>query len=99
MEGNAVLLGPLFDMCAGRHRGNRESREAFARISERRSAQRERVYAWVQRSGPDGITCRELASAWGCGMNQISGRFSELKASGRIRKVGVREGCGVCVAD
>jgi hypothetical protein len=88
----------LFDVTATRHRGNLESMEAYKRFKPKQADQRQMVYGYVSRAGRAGITCRELATLLDVGMNQISGRFSELKASQRIVKVGVREGCAVYVA-
>jgi hypothetical protein len=90
--------GPLFDICAGRHRGNPESLAALKRCVPQRAQQRARVLESIRASGSNGLTCRELSKAWGCMMNQVSGRFSELKAMGLVQKVGVRDGSGICVA-
>ena len=49
---------------------------------------RDRVYQAVCNNG--GITCKELASQWGCSPNDISGRFTELKDKGFIRATGKR---------
>lgn len=46
---------------------------------------------------PKGITCKELAAKMGVGMNQISGRFSELKKSKLITKIGVRDGSAIMI--
>lgn len=91
---------PLWDVCARRHGGNVESRAA--RIACRVSEQRDKVLAAVEAAGAQGVTCHELAAAWGVTPNTISGRFSELKATGHIRKAGTRKNaagqrCGVLV--
>lgn len=90
---------PLFDLCAARHRGATESVAAYQRIALTVDHQRMRVLEEVMASGDSGITCRELADKWNVGMNQISGRFSELKAAGLISKTGARGGCAVLVAN
>ena len=82
-----------FDVCANRHGGNAESIAANRRNAATRANQRASVLAACQRT--NGVTCRELAEEWNVGMNQISGRFSELKQTGEIYKIGVRNGCGV----
>jgi len=92
-----MSYGPLFDICYGRHQGNPESRAAFERHAPHRARQRARVLESIRAAGATGLTCRELSKAWGCMMNQVSGRFSELKAMGLVRKVGVRDGSGVCI--
>jgi len=93
-----IQLG-LFDVTAGRHGGNVESAAAYARLKPRQYAQRDMVYDYIARADRIGITCRELAEMLDVGMNQISGRFTELKATGRIVKAGVRDGCAVYVAE
>jgi len=85
----------LWDICEARHRSNPESRAAFDRAAPNIPHQRAKVLEAVKNSGDRGLTCRELCSAWGCMMNQVSGRFSELKAAGLISKKGVRDGCAV----
>lgn len=85
----------LWDICARRHRGNPRSKAAFERLKPDLQGQREKVYRAVLEAGQDGLTCRELAKRWGVGMNQVSGRFSELKRDGRVKVVGERDGCGV----
>jgi len=88
---------PLFDVCAGRHGGNRESVAANYRHLSGRAEQRGRVFRAVRAAGEGGITCRELAEAWGIGMHRISGRFTELRIEGRIARKRVRAGCAVYV--
>ena len=83
----------LFDICAGRHRGNPESETANDRVAGKKGADRHRVLMECRRRG--GVTCKELSDEWGVGMNQISGRFTELKRLGLIKKVGVRGGSGI----
>lgn len=86
-----------FDVCATRHGGNPESIAANKRNAATKGDQRAAVLCACQRV--NGVTCRELAEEWGVGMNQISGRFSELKQTGEIWKIGVRNGCGVFRVD
>lgn len=80
---NALISGlPLFDhmdVCAGRHGGSPESRAAFREHRGSFSESRARVLGLIRDSGADGLTCKEAARILGVGMNQISGRFSELK--------------------
>lgn len=83
----------LFDVCARKHKGNAESAAANRRVNKQRD--REKVFAACSLRG--GTTCRELATLLGVGMNQISGRFSELKRDNRIKRIGTRDGCGVYV--
>ncbi len=81
------------DVCAARHKGNPESLAANERAECTKARQRRNVYEAVCAAGD--LTCRDLANAWGVGMNVISGRFTELKAAGMIVKTGVRDGCAV----
>ena len=61
--------------------------ENFQGMAEDLVVDRERVYDAVL-SHPNGICCKELASKWGCNPNDISGRFTELRKSGRILAIG-----------
>ena len=88
----------LFDVCAGRHKGNPQSVAANNKNAGRRIKQRHEVFSAVYNAGADGITCRELAKQWEVGMNVISGRFSELKFLKLIRPAGRRDDCAVYVA-
>ena len=82
------------DITRNRHGGNPESIAAFEAIRNSLPQQRSTVLQWIE-AAHDGLTCKELAAAWGVGMNVISGRFSELKRDGLIAKRGTRGGCGV----
>lgn len=86
------------DICAGRHRGNPESIRAFEGLLDSLPERRRRVLRAIADQGENGLTCRELAARWDVPMHQISGRLTELKASGLIRKNGVRERSAVMVA-
>lgn len=92
MEKPAPL--PLFDITANRHQGNAESREAFKKIGRLAFNDRQLVYQRIHQAGAAGVTVKEVAQGMGVQINQISGRFTELKAAGLIRKVAVRDGCG-----
>jgi DNA-binding Lrp family transcriptional regulator len=92
----------LWDICGRKHKNNPESRAAFRQLDA--SQQRARVLAAVQQAGIHGLTCHELADRWNVSPHQISGRFSELKKQGAIRKRGTRinsagNSCGVLVAN
>ena len=89
---NALAGLPLFDICQNRHGGNAESAAAFARVARSHSAKCEAVYSAICEAGPDGLTCKELAARWGVGMNEISGRWTDLKAAERIERVLGRDG-------
>jgi DNA-binding transcriptional regulator YhcF (GntR family) len=85
------------DITRHRHRGNQESETAFERVRQVIPEQRFEVLRAIRAAGKEGLTCKELAKQWGVDMNKISGRFSELKRDGMIRKIGVREDSGVMV--
>jgi predicted transcriptional regulator len=88
---------PLWDVCANKHKGNAESKEANAKASSGKLQMREYVLLNIEKAGDYGLTCKELADKWGVGMNTISGRWTELKAAGLIEQIGRRDGCGVYV--
>lgn len=80
------------DITRNRHRGNPESVAAHQKMKDGKRQQRQRVLEAV-RGAPSGLglCCHELAAAWGTTPNAISGRFTELKKAGKIRKVGTRQ--------
>lgn len=88
----------LFDTSRGRK--NRESQAAHKRLMKgnRKQLQMYRVLGYLESAGQHGATCREVAELMETGMNAISGRFTELKANGRIEKIAVRNGCAVYIA-
>lgn len=85
------------DICANRHQGNPESQAAFDRVATSLPAARKRVFEHIQSRGLDGATAQECADAFGIPIHKVSGRFSELKRDGLIRKVDVRNHGGVYV--
>lgn len=80
------------DPCRHRHGGNECSVAAYRRVDA--SGDRRAVLDLV-RGASVGLTLKEACSRLGRSPNQISGRFTELKASGLIRVEGRRDGCGV----
>ena len=83
-------LGELFDVCARKHKGNKESRKAFQSIKDRLTDMQLVVLSWVRNAGDEGLTCDELSAILGKGENVYSGRFSELHFKGLIKKIGTR---------
>jgi predicted transcriptional regulator len=79
----------LFDICYTRHKGNTESVATFQAIKDRLTVQQERVLKAIKNSD-NGLTVDELCDVLGCTPNEISGRASELKRDGKIRKNGTR---------
>jgi hypothetical protein len=83
-------IGPLFDICRNRHRGNEQSVQTFETAMKHRiSAQQKEVLELLRRY-PEGLTCDEAARIMMVTPNQISGRFTELKRDGKIYKFGTR---------
>lgn len=82
------------DITYNRHGGNVNSTIANAKVSKEKD--REAVLDFVKLySDRNGVTLKEVCSMWGRSPNQISGRFTELKADGLIRVSGRRDGCGI----
>lgn len=78
------------DICANRHRGSPESREANKRAGHGKAAQRGAILELI-RNDEAGLTVDEASFILQTTPNAISGRFTELKALGLIRKVGTRQ--------
>lgn len=78
--------GPLFDVCANRHKGNAESVAANPSAAHKR-ATHERILALM---GTRRMTSKEIASEMGLPLNCLSGRLSEMVAMGMIRRTGDR---------
>lgn len=91
-----------FRLCRNRHSGNPESVAAHA-VGDK-AHDREEVFGVIHRLGRHGATVDEVAMLLDRSPNQISGRFSELKAQGRIVKTGTRRStrtrasAAVCIA-
>jgi len=87
----------MTDPTKNKHGGNAQSNAAFALVADtltdRQNAVLERILASER-----GITSKELANALETPLHAISGRITELKAQGRIREAGRRDGCAVLVA-
>jgi len=89
----------IFDICAGRHRGNEQSKAAFRSVQPIRAEMCAAVLAFIQSQGASGATNKEIAAHFSKGINAVSGRRSELLADGLIVETDRRrDGCGVVVA-
>lgn len=86
-----ISLGPLFeaDICSRKHKGNEESRGAFEALKDRLPLHRARVLKAI-RDSDGGLTVDEIAQKLGVTPNMVSGRASELKRDGMIRRNGTR---------
>lgn len=76
------------DITANRHGGDLFSYAASQRVDK--TADRAKVLRAIRLSR-DGATCDEVADWMGRTPNQISGRFTELKAAGEIVRIGRRK--------
>lgn len=87
------------DPSENNHGGVATSVEAWQRELRAAPGQRRRVLELIHEAGARGLTVKEAAERMGLGMNHISGRFTELRAPGRIQRLNwKREGCWVHVA-
>lgn len=73
------------DPCLSRHKGNEQSCEAWKRCSP--EAMRSKILEFYA-EGWRG-TAKEFAATFDMQLNRISGRFSELRQRGKLRKTGV----------
>lgn len=76
------------DICENKHGGDQESQAANPPATQK-ARQRAVILAAIKLR-PDGASCDEVAVALGKTPNAISGRFTELKCGGLIRKNGTR---------
>jgi hypothetical protein len=80
----------MSDICARRHRGNAESRDANKIAQRSKSECRGLLYAWFQAQGLAGGTCHEASVSTGIRYTTCSARISELKAEGFLVPTGER---------
>lgn len=83
----------LLDICSNKHGGNQRSIEARARTNV--TGRRKQVYDFIVSRGEEGATSHEISKALNIPLHAISGRLSELKAIGKVKAVGVRNGADV----
>lgn len=90
-------LGPLFDICANRHRGNEQS--IAANKAAKKSTERQQILE-ILNFGNANLTCEDLEKVSGISHQSCSARISELKRDGLIVKIGTRptkSGCQAAV--
>lgn len=81
-----------FDISAGKHKGNAQSKAANLKVSKTES--REQVMYVLLHYGAS--TCKEIAQKLGKPMHYVSGRITELKKLGMVEPTGiVRNGGGI----
>jgi hypothetical protein len=89
---NSVSLPLLdqIDVCENRHKGSPESQDAFDRVKHGKQFMYDRIMNLAQARRDYGITVHEVSSAFGKTPNAVSGRLSELRMMGKLRKSGER---------
>jgi hypothetical protein len=89
-----------FDVTAGKHKGNPNSRAANLRVISIKVTLRERVRIFIAGCDYRGATVHELSDHLGKPVHSISGRLSELKIEQKIFDSGrSRNGASVLVVD
>ena len=89
-------INEMNDITQNKHRGNANSAAAYETIADTLTNRQNDVLSALLRH-PAGMTSKEVAEWLESPLNAISGRISELKAMGKIRKAGRRDGCAVLV--
>lgn len=82
------ILRVAADPCENRHLGNPQSIEAHKRVLHSKEETYKRIIEVLKTRGPS--TSKEIATALGVQLNCVSGRYSELKALGRIQETGIK---------
>lgn len=77
-----------FDVCAGKHQGNRQSVKAAKEGESRRPSQRQRIWTWLHERGEVGGTVEEIADALSMRYTSVSARCAELKRDGLVKESG-----------
>ena len=84
------------DITQNKHGGNPNSAAAYETIADTLTNRQNDVLSALLRH-PAGMTSKEVAEWLESPLNAISGRISELKAMGKVRESGRRDGCAVLV--
>lgn len=88
----------LFDVCARKHKGNRQSKAANITAAPWKPGIRRFLIGCILFNGREGATAKELTYLAEKPLHAISGRLSEAKRDGLIFDSGrVRDGCAVLV--
>jgi len=86
----------MTDITKNKHGGNANSKAAFGEIKDELTFGQSWAKGMIAAFGSkDGITIKEISAICGSGANKFSGRLTELKAMGKIKVVGRRDGCAV----
>ena len=79
-----------FDPSSRKHHNNPQSVAAHDRVKHTKQDTYKKIMNLLQARGEYGATSKEIAEAFGVGLNTISGRFSELKVMNWIYETGER---------
>jgi len=92
------------DITKNKHGGNAQSNAVFEDIEETLTQRQNQVREAIEiidryrgYNAEGGATLHDIANWLGLGANKISGRITQLKAMGKIKQVGRRDGCAVYV--
>lgn len=87
------MTTPLLDMidiCENRHRGAETSIAAFEKVKHTKQLMYDRIMYLAQQRKDYGITVHDVSHQFGKTPNEVSGRLSELKMLGKLKKSGLR---------
>jgi len=97
MEGRRSSFVPA-DPCERKHGGNENSVAAHEQASETKEQRYREIIGHLAVAGEEGMTGKEIARAIGVPLHHLSGRYTEMLATGRIVRLSIkREGSGVLV--
>jgi predicted ArsR family transcriptional regulator len=82
-------IGPLFDICASKHKGNPMSVRANKIASKGKATNRQSIMDQLEFIGPR--TCQELEDSLKLSHQTCSARLSELRREGKIKIIGERK--------
>ena len=85
------------DITKNKHGGNAQSNAAFEKIEESLTQTHQQILHVMTLYPISGTTSKDVAEYFDCHLNAISGRLTELKAMGKIKQIGRRDGCAVYV--
>ncbi len=80
----------MIDVCENRHRNSPESQSAFEKVKHGKQLMYQRIMYLAQQRKEYGITVHEVSHQFGKTPNEVSGRLSELKMLGKLKKSGER---------
>lgn len=84
----------MFDICSNKHRGNKQSDKAHARVVPAKKSMRAKILDIIFNEGPQ--SCEDLDKYHGFRYTTASARLSELKRDGLIEQVARGITCTGC---